>query len=363
MSPANFSQSLPRLWFRQRLSPMLLPLLPLSWLFRGIVAIRRLLYRRKILSSVALPVPVIVVGNLTVGGSGKTPLTLWLAQNLRERGWHPGIISRGYGGEGGELDAIRPVVPTSEASVVGDEPLLLARRSGVPVFVGRDRVAAGNALLAAHPECDVLVSDDGLQHYRLERCVEVAVFDRRGTGNGQLLPAGPLREPMRRLSEVTAVVLNGGAAKTNTASLADAAGVPRFSMRLIGQRFIALSDSQKTCSAEDLKGKSLHALAGIGDPSRFFSQLSGLGLEFSPHPFPDHQAYSAEDLSFARDGVLLMTEKDAVKCSGLALPEAWEAWVLPVEARIDNIDNKDNVPDRNSLLDMIVEKLNGRAPA
>ncbi|GHU30847.1 tetraacyldisaccharide 4'-kinase [Betaproteobacteria bacterium] len=350
----NFLQSLPRLWFQESLSPLLLLLLPLSWLFRGLVAIRRFLYRQKILSSVALSVPVIVVGNLTVGGSGKTPLALWLVQSLRERGWHPGIISRGYGGEVG---VIRPVVPTSEAAVVGDEPLLLAQRGGVPVFVGRDRVAAGNALLAAHPECDVLVSDDGLQHYRLERCVEIAVFDRRGAGNGRLLPAGPLREPMRRLSEVTAVVLNGGVAH---ASLADTAGAPYFSMCLVGQRFIALRNSQETCSAEDLKGKSLHALAGIGDPSRFFSQLSGMGLEFSPHPFPDHQAYSTEDLSFARDGVLLMTEKDAVKCSGLALPEAWEAWVLPVEARIDNINN---APDGNSLLDKIVEKLNGRTPA
>jgi tetraacyldisaccharide 4'-kinase len=354
MCCANFLQSLPRLWFQKRLSPVLLPLLPLSWLFRSLVAIRRFLYRRKLLSSVALSVPVIVVGNLTVGGSGKTPLVLWLAQRLGERGWHPGIISRGYGGEPG---VIRSVVPTSEASVVGDEPLLLARRSGVPVFVGRDRVAAGNALLAAYPECDVLVSDDGLQHYRLDRCVELAVFDRRGVGNGRLLPAGPLREPVRRLGEVTAVVLNGGAAKATEASLAGAAGVPRFSMRLVGQRFIALRDLRETCSAEDLKGKSLHALAGIGDPSRFFAQLSGLGLEFSPHPFPDHQAYRAEDLSFARDGVLLMTEKDAVKCSGLALSEAW---VLPVEA---HIDDSDNPPDGTSLLDKIVEKLNGCTPA
>jgi tetraacyldisaccharide 4'-kinase len=348
MSRANFLQSLPRLWFQERLSPALLPLLPLSWLFRGLVAIRCFLYRRGVLPSVALPVPVVVVGNLTVGGSGKTPLVLWLAQRLLERGRHPGIISRGYGSEGGDSGVIQPVFPASDAARVGDEPLLLARRSGVPVFVGRDRVTAGGALLAAHPECDVLLSDDGLQHYRLARCVEIAVFDRRGVGNGRLLPAGPLREPVRRLNDVTAVVLNGGSAKVNPA------GVPCFSMRLVGQRFVALGDSRETCLAADLKGKSLHALAGIGDPSRFFSQLSGLGLEFSKHPFPDHRAYSAEDLSFAREGVLLMTEKDAVKCAGLTLSEAW---VLPVEAHIDD------APDGTSLLDRIVEKLDGHTPA
>lgn len=344
MSRGGLAQRLPRLWFRARLAPVLLPLLPLSWLFRGIAALRRFLYRKGMLAAVALPVPVIVVGNLTVGGSGKTPLVLWLAARLRARGRHPGIVSRGYGGG----EAVRPVLPDSAASTVGDEPLLLARRSGVPVFVGRDRAAAGKALLAAHPECDVLVSDDGLQHYRLARRVEIAVFDRRGAGNGRLLPAGPLREPLARLAGVTAVVFNGGAANV------PAAGAPCFPMRLLGRRFTALDDPRKTCSAEDLRGKNLHALAGIGDPSRFFAQLAAMGLEFSAHPFPDHQAYGAGDLAFARHGVLLMTEKDAVKCAGLALSEAW---VLPVEACIDD------APDGSSLLDIILEKLHGRTSA
>jgi tetraacyldisaccharide 4'-kinase len=344
MSLGDLARHLPRLWFRERLSPLLLPLLPLSWLFYMLVALRRLLYRRGILSSIALPVPVVVVGNLTVGGSGKTPLALWLAQGLRERGWHPGIISRGYGGNG---DAIRPVFPDSDPAQVGDEPLLLARESGLPVFVGKNRAAAGNALLAAHPECDILLSDDGLQHYRLARRVEIAVFDRRGAGNGHLLPAGPLREPPRRLAEVTAVVWNGGVARENPSA------APCFSMHLAGQRFVALDDRQKTCSAADLRGKRLHAVAGIGDPSRFFSQLADLGLEFSQHPFPDHQVSRAEDLAFARDGVLLMTAKDAVKCAGLALSEAW---IFPVEAQLDD------APDGNSLLAMILEKLHGRTP-
>ncbi|MDR2452303.1 MAG: tetraacyldisaccharide 4'-kinase [Candidatus Accumulibacter sp.] len=345
----NPAQSLPRLWFREPTSPALLPLLPLSWLFRLLVALRAALYRRGILPVVRLPVPVVVVGNLTVGGAGKTPLTLWLAERLRESGRHPGILSRGYGGAG----RIEAVTVDSDVAAVGDEPLLLARRSGVPVFVGRDRAAAGKALLAAHPECDVLISDDGLQHYRLARRVEIAVFDRRGMGNGHLLPAGPLREPPGRLAGVTAVVGNGGIIP------AIPAGVPAFPMRLAGRCFVALDDPRKTCAAADLKGKTLYAAAGIGNPSRFFAQLAGLGLEFSAHPFPDHQVFRAGDLAFARGGVLLVSEKDAVKCAGPALTEAGpaEAWALPVEACLDG------APDGASLLSLILEKIDGRAPA
>jgi tetraacyldisaccharide 4'-kinase len=349
----NLAQPFSRLWFREPGSPallLLLPLLlPLSWLFRLLVAVRGLLYRKGILPAVALPVPVVVVGNLTVGGAGKTPLTLWLAERLREAGRRPGIISRGYGGAG----KIAAVTPQSDAAAVGDEPLLLARRSGVPVFVGRDRVATGKALLAAHPECGVLISDDGLQHYRLARCAEIAVFDRRGLGNGHLLPAGPLREPPGRLAGVSAVVGNGGIA------VAIPAGVPAFTMHLSGRRFVALDDPRKTCTAADLAGKPLHAAAWIGNPSRFFAQLAGLGLEFSRHPFPDHQVFRAGDLAFARGGVLLVTEKDAVKCTASALARAGpaEAWMLPVEACVGD------APDGASLLSLILEKLDGRAPA
>lgn len=347
MSRDGLAQRLPRLWFRKRLSPILFPLLPLSWLFRGIAAARRFLYRLGVLRSISLPVPVVVVGNLTVGGSGKTPLVLWLVERLREGGWRPGVISRGYGGS---VAAVSPVTPASDAAVVGDEPLLLARRSGVPVFVGRDRVAAGKALLAAHPECNVVVSDDGLQHYRLARTAEIVVFDGRGAGNGRLLPTGPLREPLSRLARASAVVWNGAIGE-----LGEGDGrIPRFAMRLVGQRFVALGDRQRTCAIADLRGRPLHAVAGIGDPSRFFAQLAALGLEFSAHPFPDHHVYRAEDFPFAHDDVFLMTEKDAVKCVGLSLPEAW---VLPIDACIDN------APDGRSLLDTILEKLNGRTPA
>jgi tetraacyldisaccharide 4'-kinase len=352
MTFAGIAQRLPGLWYRRRLAAALLPLLPVSWLFLLLVSLRRSLFRCGALRSFALPVPVIVVGNLTVGGSGKTPLVLWLLDRLREQGWRPGVISRGYGGE---ASGAQSVSATSLAVEVGDEPLLLARRSGVPVFVGRDRVATGQALLAAHPECNVIVSDDGLQHYRLQRLVELAVFDTRGAGNAHLLPAGPLREPLRRLAEVTAVVWNGSP-ETLTASAAPA--LPQFAMQLVGGRFVALNDAQRFCTADTLRGKRLYAMAGIGDPARFFAQLAALGLEFEAQPFADHHRYSAADLAFAHDGVLLMTEKDAVKCAAIyaEIPLA-EAWVLPVEAEI-NV-----AADHAGLLETILEKLNGRTLA
>ena len=348
MSTAGLLRRLPGWWYERRLVPVLWPLLPLSWLFAGLVALRRWLYRHGLLTASCLPVPVVVVGNLTAGGSGKTPLVLWIVRHLREAGWRPGIISRGHGGSAG---SVHPVAADSQPAVVGDEPLLLARRSGVPVFVGTDRVAAGHALLAAHPDCDVIVSDDGLQHYRLQRSLEVVVFDGRGAGNGRLLPAGPLREPVQRLREADAVVWNGSR-EHRIEELA--AALPQVSMRLAGQRFVAVAGEARTCGADSLRGRRLYAIAGIGDPRRFFAQLRALDLDFEEHPFPDHHRYRAADLSFAADGVLLMTEKDAVKCAGLV---PGEAWALPVEAVLSA------GPGQPGLLEKILEKLNGRAPA
>lgn len=353
MGLCGIARRLPRLWYRRRLSPLLVLLLPLSWLFGLLVRARLFMYRRGWLRSYGLPAPVVVVGNLTVGGAGKTPLVLWLVERLQEQGWRPGIISRGYRGA---AEGALAVTSAADPSLVGDEPLLLARRSGVPVFVGRDRVGAGQALLGAHPECNVLVSDDGLQHYRLRRTVEIAVFDGRGAGNERLLPAGPLREPLVRLSGADAVVWNLPAGEwiaSNTAAFRLA--IPQFEMHLFGLRFRALHDATRSCSAGDLKGKRLFAMAGIGDPARFFSQLESMGLEFERHPFPDHHAYSIEDLAFAENGVLLMTEKDAVKCA--PLPSRGEAWVLPVEAQFAE------TPDGKSLLGTILEKLDGCTPA
>jgi tetraacyldisaccharide 4'-kinase len=327
---------LQRKWFEQRrLSPALWLLLPLSWLFSALAWLNRRQARPEI-----LPVPVVVVGNITVGGAGKTPLTLWLAQQMQARGWRPGIVSRGYGGADAEPQAVSA---DSIPAETGDEPILLARRSGVPVWVGRQRAAAARALLAAHPEVNVILCDDGLQHYRLGRDVELAVFDGRGAGNGWRLPVGPLREPLSRLTEVDAVICNG---------LPDQripAGVMRFDMRLQAGEFYRLDNPQQTCSATAFSGKKLYALAGIGDPGRFFRTLDGLGLHFEAHPFPDHYAYAATDLAFAKDGILLMTEKDAVKCAALTLGETW---VLPVDAELSP-----------ALIDHILEKLRGRQAA
>lgn len=318
-------------------------LLPLSLLFGTLVALRRLLYHSGVLRSVRLPVPVIVIGNITAGGSGKTPLVLWLTEQLRRKGYHPGIISRGYGGSA----AVPQVVcADDDAAVVGDEPLLLSRRSGVPVWIGRDRVAAGRALSAVHPQCDVLIADDGLQHCRLARDIEIVVADARGAGNGWLLPAGPLREPVSRLARVDALVVNGAEPRTFALSRAVKHS---FAMRLVGARFHALHEPQRTLDAAALAGKKLHAIAGIGNPQRFFDHLTALGLAVVPHAFPDHYRYCADDLVFADCEALLMTEKDAVKCAGIAPAETW---VLRVDAEI--------TPD---LAGDVVEKLNGRQAA
>ncbi|MBS1137634.1 MAG: tetraacyldisaccharide 4-kinase [Proteobacteria bacterium] len=332
----------------QRRGALAAALLPLSWLFRALAALRRLLYRRGVLRQERVDVPVVVVGNITVGGSGKTPLVLWLAQRLRSRGHAPGIISRGYGGS---AEVPRAVRAQDDASVVGDEPLLLARRSDCPVWIGRQRVAAARALLAAHPECDVLISDDGLQHYALARDVEIAVMDERGIGNGWFLPAGPLREGPSRLRTVDALVING---ERLPAGLGGQPGRTYF-LRLAGTRFASLRRPEVSCGAEELQGRRLHAVAGIGHPQRFFDHLSALGLRFAAHPFPDHHRYTAADLAFADADALLMTEKDAVKCAGLALPETW---VLGVDAEVSPAGAAEP-----GLVELVVEKLNGRPPA
>lgn len=302
---------------------------------------RRGLYRTRVLRRERMPVPVVVVGNITVGGTGKTPLAIHLALALRARGRHPGIVSRGYRGHSGD---VLEVTAGSDPGVVGDEPLLLARHSTCPVFVGRDRVAAARGLLASYPECDLIIADDGLQHYRLERDVEIALFDERGVMNGWALPAGPLREPVSRLGQVDAMVLNGTAVSPAPTLVA-----PTFLMRLLGDRFHRLDDSSTTCSAADLGGKRLHAVAGIGAPQRFFNHLTGIGLAFSEHFFPDHHDFCREDLVFSGDAILT-TEKDAVKLARLDL--SLPVWVLPVTAEVK--------PD---LAAFVLEKLNGRPVA
>ena len=312
-----FSAWLQKQWYR--VSPWHAALLPLSGLFWLLSTARRTLYRVGGLHSVRLPVTVIVVGNISVGGAGKTPLVIWLVNFLKTHGYHPGIVSRGYRGSGIGPQA---VILQSDPAEVGDEPLLLVQRCGCPVWIGRDRAAAGKALLAAHPEVDVLVSDDGLQHYRLRRDMEIAVIDGlRGFGNGFILPAGPLREATSRLQYVDAVVVN---------QPTSAVPAGQYAMYLRGEVFYNLMQPEQRASAADLTGQALHAVAGIGNPRRFFDHLRGLGLTIIEHAFPDHHVYQARELQFG--GAILMTEKDAVKCKRWSLTNCW---VLAVDAEID----------------------------
>jgi len=284
-------------------------------LFGALVRVRSSLYRRGWLRSYSLPVPVVVVGNLTVGGAGKTPLALWLVERLREEGWRPGIISRGYRGA---AEGAQAVAPGGDPLLVGDEPLLLARRSGVPVFVGRDRVGAGQALLGAHPECDILVSDDGLQHYRLQRDIELAVIDAAsGLGNGWPLPAGPLREPRRRLQSVDAViqVVRGAAQPHPYPQLAS------WRADYTAGQAWRLRAPQDKQPLRDLPPRDWIAATGIGRPQGFFDMLAAHGINFTPHAFADHHAFRPQDLP--ADGAVLMTEKDAVKCQSFAGTDWW----------------------------------------
>jgi tetraacyldisaccharide 4'-kinase len=301
-------------------------LFPASLLYGAVAAARR-----AALAPARLPVPVVVVGNITAGGTGKTPLVLWLAEFLRSRGRTPGIVCRGYGGR---LRGPRRVLPDSDPLANGDEAVLLARRSGCDVWAGAARVDAARALLDARRECDVLVSDDGLQHYGLARDIEIGVVDAaRGFGNGWLLPAGPLRERPARLAAVDAVVINGGAGGARHPSLGAIPAAPaRYAMTLEGREFRNVLDPGRRAGAERFRGKRLHAVAGIGDPQRFFRHLREMGLDFTAHPFPDHHPYTASDLDCAGAEAVLMTEKDAVKCQ----PYADERlWALPVDARVD----------------------------
>ena len=288
-------------------------LLPVAALFAAIAAIRRCAYRCKLLKSEQIDVPVIVVGNITAGGTGKTPLVLWLAQFLTVHGKRPGIISRGYGSV--RTDP-RTVPANGNAADFGDEPTLLAQRAGCPVWVGTDRAATALALRAEHPEIDVIISDDGLQHYRLARDFEIAVIDGAlGLGNGWPLPAGPLREPASRLATVDAVVVNGG---DTTGAFPQA-----VAMHLQGDTFRNLHDPQQNVTAAHFHGQQVHAIAGIGNPPRFFAHLQRLGLDCITRAFPDHHAYTAQDLQFAGEHPVVMTEKDAVKCTAFATTRHW----------------------------------------
>lgn len=318
---------------------------PLGALFGAIVALRRSAFRRGLLRVGRSGLPVIVVGNVTVGGTGKTPFSIWLAGALRERGLQPGLLSRGYGGRARGVHDVRP---DDDPAQVGDEPLLLAAAGDWPVVVAADRLAGAERLRARGAR--LAICDDGLQHYALARDLEVAVVDAaRGLGNGRLLPAGPLREPASRLGTVDFVVLNGeGGWKPEAAIPASAV----LTMRLEpgAARSLAPGRPAPTRPLESFRGSPVHAVAAIGNPARFFRMLRAAGLDAREHAFPDHHAFVAADLDFGDAHPVLMTSKDAVKCRSFADPRLWE---LPVEARLE--------PDAGrALVDRIVSLVRAR---
>jgi tetraacyldisaccharide 4'-kinase len=329
-------------WYAPQLTLLTAALVPLSVVFASAVALRRTLYRGGFLRAERLPVPIVVVGNLTVGGSGKTPLTIALARALVERGWRPGIVSGGYGGAD---RSPRAVEPGSTPEQVGDEPVLLAR-TGLPVWVGRNRPAAARSLLAAHRECDVIIADDGLQHYAMARTVEIAVVDAsRGFGNGFMLPAGPLREPASRLDEVDAVVR----LMSTPGSPPTRISARQSTMVFFGDSFVRIDAPTTSAAAASFRVAGVHALAGIGNPERFFEHLRSLGINATCHAFPDHYRFTPADLALPEATAILMTEKDAVKCVAFVDDRCW---ALPVRAVVDA-----------SLVTFIEEKLRGSQTA
>jgi len=292
--------------------------MPLSMFYVDAIRLRRFLYAKGWLKSDRLPVPVIVVGNITVGGTGKTPLVVWLVECLKRQGYTPGVISRGYAGK--EEQQPKPVTADSDPAVVGDEAVLLARRCSCPVVVSPDRPAAGRYLLAHHP-CDIIVSDDGLQHYALQRDIEIVVIDgQRRFGNGYCLPVGPLREPQERIKQVDWVIVNGGGELLES----------ELPMQCSGRELVNLQSGERKALTE-FAGQTCHAVAGIGNPQRFFQSLLAAGLQCSGKAYPDHYAYTAADLAFKDGRPVIMTEKDAVKCAPFA---GAQHWYLPISAEL-----------------------------
>ncbi len=317
----SMSTCLEQAWYRR--SSWALLLLPLSWLFRVVVRARRYYYQ-KVSSKPLLNVPVIVVGNISVGGTGKTPLLMTLVDHLKEQGYRPGVISRGYGGTASEYPVL--VSTKSAAAKVGDEPLLLA--STCPVVVDPNRYRAAQWLLE-QTDCDLILSDDGLQHYRLPRDIEIAVVDgERGFGNKQCLPAGPLREPVSRLQQVDFILINGHSSSESSED--------SFFFRVEPTQFRHLLSGQR-CSLEQWNsGNKVHAVAGIGNPQRFSSTLEQLGFDVQLHVYPDHHDFRGEELQFDDNLPVIITAKDAVKCKGFSHDTNYDGvWVLEVAAKPD----------------------------
>lgn len=305
------------LWYRNH-NLLTLSLVPASWIFRSLVLLRRMFYRKK---SVQFDVPVIVVGNITVGGTGKTPCVIWLARFLQTQGFKPGIVSRGVGGK--QSKTPRWVTHKSFPHIVGDEALLLLKKSGCPIVVGIDRVRAVKELLA-ESDCNIVISDDGLQHYRLGRDIEIAMVDgMRGLGNKSFLPAGPLRESPKRLKEVDFVLEQ----VTHPCSTQ----YTHFGVQLIGDELVSVKRFKEKKLLNTFSKQKVHAVAAIGNPKRFFNRLREAGIEIIEHVYPDHYLYKSRDFNFGDNLPILMTEKDMVKCANFADDRFW---YLPVEMQV-----------------------------
>ncbi len=292
-------------------------LVPISWMYRCVIALRKLAYGSGLIPLKRFNVPVIVIGNITAGGTGKTPLTIWLAKYLKDKGLKPGIVSRGYGVPNRRPQQVRP---DSDPFLVGDEPVLIARQTHCPVAIGVNRVRAAAELLE-HYDINVIISDDGLQHLPLYRDIEIAVVDGdRRFGNGHCLPAGPLREPVSSLEHVDMVVANNRTAKGEHLMEYETGG-----------RLLSVKDPDRGIELGELRGQTVHAVAGIGNPGRFVSRLRREGLQVIKHVFPDHHPYRHGDIEFGDDLPVVMTEKDAVKCERFATERCW---YLPVRAKL-----------------------------
>lgn len=301
-------------------------LVPLSRLYQLILACRNFCYRSGVFQAHSVDVPVIVVGNITVGGTGKTPLTIWLAKTLKDRGMAPGIISRGYRGKVGATPVV--ATPDSDPAVVGDEAILLATDSACPVVVHPDRVAA--ARKAIETGADVIIADDGLQHYRLARDFEIAVIDgHRGFGNGRLLPAGPLREKPARLDTVDKVVVQRRAPDEEVLRRSSDRRPVYFDLKPTSIRRL---DGTETGDIADFAGRAVHAVAGIGNPERFFRLLESFGMIVQRHPLADHANIGPEDITFDDNNDVIMTGKDAVKCR---FPAAGRCWRVEVDVAFE----------------------------
>jgi len=331
-----------RVWYEDASSGWIL--LPLSGLYWVILQLRKLFYDLGFLRTVRASAPIIIVGNLTAGGTGKTPTVLWLVQELQTRGLRPGIVSRGYGGS--QSGTSMRVEADTDASVAGDEPVLLARRGGCPVVVDPDRSRAAAMLI--EDGADVIIADDGLQHYRLARDYEICVIDgARGLGNRRLLPAGPLREGPDRLEDVDQVLVNGEfRVREYGVTVAEQNAV---SFELVAAEACRLNGSLAR-PIERFANTTVHGVAAIGNPQRFFDLLRGHGIQVIEHIYPDHAALTRKDLDFGDDFEVFMTEKDAVKLGRLSTDKFW---YVPVELKMDPLLAA-------PLIEQIVSRLHSR---